>query len=62
MHREGKTALRNPWGAKGNLSKGKAGWPVPGISVPYEEPLHPELLIATDRTPLAETVEMIEDL
>jgi adenylylsulfate kinase len=42
--------------------KGKAGWPVPGISVPYEEPLHPELLIATDRTPLAETVEMIEGL
>lgn len=42
--------------------KGEAGWPVPGISVPYEEPLHPELLIATDRTSVAEAVEMIEGL
>lgn len=42
--------------------KGEAGWPVPGISVPYEEPPHPELLIAADRTSVAETVEMIEGL
>jgi len=42
--------------------KGEAGWPVPGISVPYEEPSHPELLIAADRTPLAEAVGMIEGL
>jgi len=42
--------------------KGEAGWPVPGISVPYEEPLNPELLIAADRTSIAEAVEMIEGL
>jgi len=42
--------------------KGEAGWPVPGISVPYEEPPHPELLIATDRTSVTEAVEMIEGL
>ena len=42
--------------------KGEAGWPVPGISIPYEEPLHPELLIASDRTSIAEAVEMIEGL
>lgn len=42
--------------------KGEAGWPVPGISVPYEEPLHPELLIATDITSVAEAVGMIKDL
>jgi adenylylsulfate kinase len=42
--------------------KGESGWPVPGISVPYEEPLHPELLIAADRTSVAEAVEMIEGL
>ncbi|HXX54352.1 MAG TPA: adenylyl-sulfate kinase, partial [Thermodesulfovibrionales bacterium] len=41
----------------------KAGdWPVPGISVPYEEPPHPELLIPTDRTSIAEAVKLIENL
>jgi adenylylsulfate kinase len=25
--------------------KGEAGWPVPGVNVPYEEPLSPELAI-----------------
>lgn len=42
--------------------KGKAGWPVPGITVPYEEPLNPEIIIDTDRLPLSESVDMIEDL
>ena len=50
-------------GAPGKIyQKGKAGWPVPGISVPYEEPLNPELLIAADRTSVVEAVEMIEGL
>ncbi len=30
--------------------KGKAGWPVPGLQAPYEEPLNPELTIETDKT------------
>jgi adenylylsulfate kinase len=30
--------------------KGRAGWPVPGVQVPYEEPLNPELVIDTDTT------------
>jgi adenylylsulfate kinase len=42
--------------------KGEAGWPVPGISVPYEEPLHPELLIEADRTSVTEAVGKIEGL
>lgn len=42
--------------------KGEAGWPVPGISAPYEEPLNPELLIEVDRTFIPEAVQMIEDL
>lgn len=42
--------------------KGRAGWPVPGITVPYEEPLNPELTIQTDRLTIAESVDMIEEL
>lgn len=42
--------------------KGEAGWPVPGISAPYEEPLNPELLIETDKTPLTEAVRLVEEL
>jgi len=42
--------------------KGEAGWPVPGISAPYEEPLNPELLIETDKTFLPEAVRKVEDL
>ncbi|MBI4686826.1 MAG: adenylyl-sulfate kinase, partial [Nitrospirae bacterium] len=29
--------------------KGKKGWPVPGIKVPYERPLKPEIIIDTER-------------
>ncbi len=29
--------------------KGKAGWPVPGLNVPYEEPEEPEIVIDTER-------------
>jgi len=28
--------------------KGKKGWPVPGVKVPYEKPLHPEIIIDTE--------------
>lgn len=42
--------------------KGKAGWPVPGITVPYEEPLNPELTIDTEKVTPEEAVIMIERL
>ncbi len=42
--------------------KGETGWPVPGISAPYEEPLNPELLIEADRTFLPEEVRKVEGL
>lgn len=42
--------------------KGAAGWPVPGVSAPYEEPLHPELLIDTDKTPLEDIVQKVQAL
>ena len=36
-------------------AKGKTGWPVPGVQVPYEEPLCPELIIDTGSSSLEET-------
>jgi adenylylsulfate kinase len=39
--------------------KGTAGWPVPGISAPYEEPVNPEITIDTDKTSLQEIVARI---
>lgn len=39
--------------------KGAAGWPVPGINAPYEEPLNPELVIETDKTFLEESLSII---
>jgi len=40
--------------------KGAEGWPVPGIVVPYEEPLNPEVVIDTDKTPVEDTVVALE--
>ena len=42
--------------------KGAAGWPVPGIVVPYEEPLNPEITIETDKTLLKETIARIDQI
>ncbi len=39
--------------------KGTEGWPVPGISAPYEEPVNPEITINTDKTSLREIVARI---
>lgn len=41
--------------------KGRAGWPVPGLQVPYEEPLNPELTIETDTASIEEAVSVICD-
>ncbi|MGD0884401.1 MAG: adenylyl-sulfate kinase [Thermodesulfovibrionales bacterium] len=43
-------------------AKGEAGWPVPGISALYEEPVNPELLVEVDKIPLHETVKLIDGL
>lgn len=40
--------------------KGEQGWPVPGINVPYEEPLSPEIIIDTATTTVPKAVELIE--
>ncbi|MEW6053748.1 MAG: adenylyl-sulfate kinase [Nitrospirota bacterium] len=39
--------------------KGTEGWPVPGITVPYEEPLNPEIIIDSDSTPVKEAAARI---
>lgn len=39
--------------------KSAEGWPVPGIAVPYEEPLNPEVTIDTDRVSVEEAGEII---
>lgn len=40
--------------------KAESGWPVPGVSAPYEEPLNAELVIDTEKTSVPEAVKMIE--
>lgn len=42
--------------------KADAGWPVPGVSAPYEEPANPELLIEVDKTSIPEAVRKVESL
>jgi len=40
--------------------KGAAGSPVPGVTVPYEEPLNPEILIDTDKASIGEIRKRME--
>ena len=42
--------------------KGAAGSPVPGVSVPYEEPLRPELVLETDKMSIADMLKKVETL
>lgn len=42
--------------------KGKEGWPVPGINIPYEEPEKPELVIDTEEESPDEAVTRIVDM
>jgi len=39
--------------------KGAAGWPVPGIVVPYEEPMNPEIVMDTDKTSVEDIIARI---
>jgi adenylylsulfate kinase len=41
--------------------KGAEGWPVPGLTVPYEEPLNPEILIETDICSTGDAVLSIDN-
>jgi adenylylsulfate kinase len=39
--------------------KAAAGWPVPGLTIPYEEPLNPEIIADTDNESVEEITERI---
>jgi adenylylsulfate kinase len=43
--REREEKRKDIFAPTGIYRKAAAGWPVPGVNVPYEEPLHPELVI-----------------
>ncbi len=40
--------------------KAAAGWPVPGVVAPYEEPLNPEITIDTEKVLLKDIVRIID--
>lgn len=40
-------------------AKGSMGWPVPGVNVAYEEPLHPDLVIDAEKVMAADAAELI---
>lgn len=58
MRREGRRA-ETRGAPKDIYLKGEKGWPVPGVNVPYEEPVAPDLVIATDKTSVDEAAAMI---
>jgi adenylylsulfate kinase len=59
MEREGHRLKRHK-APKDIYKKGTQGWPVPGMVVPYEEPLNPEIIIDTDKTSLEDSTATIE--
>ncbi len=40
--------------------KGAEGWPVPGMVMPYEEPLNPEIITDTDKASVEDIVARME--
>jgi adenylylsulfate kinase len=51
---------KNTLGAPKDIyRKAKEGWPVPGVNVSYEEPLHPEVAINTEKTSVEEAGNII---
>ncbi|MEJ2183723.1 MAG: adenylyl-sulfate kinase [Nitrospirota bacterium] len=42
--------------------KGEEGWPVPGFTAPYEEPLHPELTLQSESLSLREEAARVRRL
>ncbi|HBR22526.1 MAG TPA: adenylyl-sulfate kinase [Nitrospiraceae bacterium] len=59
MKRERKRAYTHK-APRGIYKKGAKGWPVPGMTVPYEEPKKPELTIETDRLSVNESITIIK--
>ncbi|HMK55271.1 MAG TPA: adenylyl-sulfate kinase [Dissulfurispiraceae bacterium] len=56
-------ARRESHGAPKNIYKKAAeGWPVPGVTAPYEEPLSPEITIDTERMSANDALPLILSL
>jgi adenylylsulfate kinase len=47
---------------EGIYEKARRGWPVPGVSAPYEEPVSPEVTIDSGQMPLGEQVRAVREL
>jgi len=58
MERE-RTRVDTHGAPKGIYDKGKAGAPVPGMQIPYEEPEDPELVVDTEKESPEEAAERI---
>ncbi|MBI5664988.1 MAG: adenylyl-sulfate kinase [Nitrospirae bacterium] len=54
-----KTRTETHAAPKDIYEKGKAGWPVPGMNVPYEAPEQPELIIDARKEPPEKAAENI---
>lgn len=52
----------NKHSAPNNIyKKAKEGWPVPGINVPYEEPLNPDIVVDSERFSINEIVKIVDN-
>ncbi len=61
--REREASRKDAHGAPKDIyKKGMQGWPVPGLSAPYEEPLNPEMVIAAGQVGIEEAASMILEL
>lgn len=47
---------------EGIYEKAGRGWPVPGVSAPYEEPVSPEVTIDSEHMPIEEQVKAVREL
>ncbi len=61
MEREGRR-IDTHGAPKEIYKKGVDGWPVPGVSAPYEEPNNPELVIETDKVSVDDSIRLVERL
>lgn len=62
LSREREEARHVRRGAPGDIyRKGEAGWPVPGLGAPYEEPLEPELSLDSSALSVEEEVKAVRE-
>ncbi len=55
-----KKRLKKYGAPEGIYRKGEKGSPVPGVNVPYEQPVNPELILDTEKLSIDEIVDRIE--